>query len=128
MSEFYSYEGLRDGGTFKVDATTKATIKSDPTQIKGKVVAVTGNGEAGYGNPGAAPLGFVEQVEKEVNNSDEYVISVVWHQVREDIPASGVTAGDWAACDGSGGVQKSEDATGVRVLSFDDSKAIVQMY
>lgn len=128
MSEFYSFEGLRDGGTFVVDETTKSAIEKNPADIIGKVVAVTGNGEAGYGSAGDAPLGFVEMVEKEVTNSDNLVISVVWHQVREEIPASGVAAGDWAACDGNGGVQKSTDATGVRVLAFEDDKAIVQMY
>lgn len=128
MSEFYSYEGLRDGGTFKVDAATKAVIESEPNQIKGKVVTITGNGEAGYGGAGDAPLGFVEQVEREVTNSDEYVISVVWHQVKEDVPASGVVAGDWCACDGNGGVQKSEDCTGARVFAFEGDKAVVQMY
>lgn len=128
MSEFYSFEGLRDGGTFVVDDTTKSTIQDDPKQIIGKVVTVTGNGEAGYGSSGDAPLGFVEMVEKENVNSENLVVSVVWHQVREDIPASGVTAGDWVQCDGSGGVAKSSEPTGARALAFDTDKAVVQMY
>lgn len=131
MSEFYSYEGIRDGATFVVDETTATSIQDAPTQIIGKVVAATGNGQAGYGSAGDAPLGFVEMVEKEVANSDNYVISVVWHQIREDIPCAGTeTAGDWLACDGNGGVQKSTDCTGVRAIAVDTEGklAIVQMY
>lgn len=131
MSEFYSYEGLRDGGTFKVASATVTAIQDDPNQIVGKVVAVTGDGEVGYGSPGDAPLGFVEVIEKEVTNSEDYVVSVLWHQVKEDVPCAGSeTAGDWLACDGNGGVQTSSECTGVRLLSVntEDKLAIVQMY
>lgn len=127
MSEFYSYEGIRDGATFVVDSTTASTIADNPTQIIGKVVTITGNRQAGYGSSNDVPLGFVEMIEKEANNSENYVISVVWHQTREDIPASGVTAGDWVACDGSGGVIKSSDATGCKAIAFETDKAIVKI-
>ena len=48
MSEFYCYEGLRDGGTFKLNSTTKSSIESDPAQLVGKVVTLTANGEVGW--------------------------------------------------------------------------------
>lgn len=125
MSEFYSYEGLRDGGTFVVDATTKAAIENDPTEIIGKVVTITGNNQVGYGTSGDPPRGVVEMVEKEVSNSDNLVVSVVWHQMKEDIPASGVTANDWVACDGNGGVTKSSTPTMAWASAFDDDHATV---
>lgn len=129
MSEFYSYEGLRDSGTFLVDSTTKTAISEDPKQIIGKVVTVTGNGEAGYGSAGDIPLGFVEMVEKEVTNSEEYVISVQWHQVKEDIDCAGSeTAGKFLTCDGNGGVQESSDMSSARAISIDseNKKCIVK--
>lgn len=126
MSEFYCYDGLRDGGTFKLATATKTTIQANPGQLVGQVVALTGNGEVGY-KADAAPLGFVEQVEKESTNSEDYVVSVVWHVIHEDVPASGVTAGDWLQCDGSGGVTKSETATNAKAIAFDSDKAVVKI-
>lgn len=129
MSEFYSYEGLRDSGTFVVDNTTKETIKDDPKQIIGKVVTVTGNGEAGYGSSGDTPLGFVEMVEKEVSSSENYVVSVQWHYVKEDIDCAGSeTAGKFLSCDGNGGVQESSDMTSARAIAVDteNKKCIVK--
>lgn len=122
MSEFYSFAGLRDGGTFKVDATTKSTISAQPTDIIGKVVTVTGNGEAGYGSDGKAPLGVVQMVEKESTNSEDYVISVIWGRTFEGITCTGSeTAGDYLACDGTGGLKKSETYTNCKALSIDTS-------
>lgn len=123
MSEFYSWAGLRDGGTFKVDATTKTAITGtgkNPTDIIGKVVTVTGNGEAGYGSDGGVPLGVVEMIEKESTNSEDYVISVVWGRTFEGIKCVGSeTAGDYLACDGTGGVKESTTATNCKALSVD---------
>ena len=131
MSEFYCYEGLRDGGTFKLADATKTTIQADPTQIIGKVVTITGNGEAGYGSGGEAPLGFVEMIEQEVSNSENYVISVVWGQIREEITSDGTaTAGDYVSCDGSGGVKQSETATNAKLIAASSeggNKAIVKI-
>lgn len=112
MAEFYCYEGLRNGGTFKLNATTKTAIADDPSSIVGKVVTITGNYEAGYGAAGARPLGFVEQVEKENSTSGSFVVSVVWNQSREFIPCAGTeTANAFLACDGTGGLKASEDPT-----------------
>lgn len=120
MSEFYSWAGLRDGGTFKVDSTTKGTISTKPTDIIGKVVTITGNGEAGYGSADAAPLGVVEMIEKESTNSADYVISVVWGRTFEGIKCVGSeTAGKYLACDGTGGVKESTTATNCKALSVD---------
>lgn len=108
MAEFYCYEGIRNGATFKVDSTTKTSIKDDPKKIVGKVVALTGNYTVGYGSSGANPLGFVEQVEKENTTSEELVVSVVWNQAMEDITCAGTeTAGSYLACDGTGGLALS---------------------
>lgn len=105
MSEFYSYEGLRNGGTFLLDDTTKTTIKSNPNQLVGKVVSLVGNYKVGYGTSGDNPLGFVESVELEKSGSDQFVVAVVWNQSREDIKCVGSeTANSYVACDGSGGI------------------------
>lgn len=108
MAEFYSYEGLRNGGTFKIDTTTTTAIKDSPKDILGKVVALTDNYTVGYGTSGDNPLGFVEQVEKENGNSSNLVCSVVWNQSRMGIDCAGSeTAGSYLACNGSGGLALS---------------------
>lgn len=108
MSEFYCYEGLRNGGTFLLDTTTKTTIADNPKQIEGKVVTLTGNYTVGYGSSGNIPLGFVEKVELEKSGSNQFVVSVVWNQSREGVPCAGSeTAGAYLACNGTGGVALS---------------------
>ena len=122
MAVEYGYNGLRNGGTFKVDSTTKSAISSDPKQIIGKVVALTGNYEVGYGSATEAPFGVVDQIEKEFTNSSDFCVTVLWGQTFEDIPCAGTeAAGDFLACDGSGGVATSETATGTIALGVDDS-------
>lgn len=102
------FEGLRNGGTFLLDSTTKTAIAQDPKQIEGKVVTLTDNYTVGYGSSGKIPLGFVEKVEPDKSGSTEWVVSVVWNQSREDIPCAGSeTAGSYLACDGTGGVALS---------------------
>lgn len=129
MSEFYSYEGLRNGGTFLLDDTTKNAIKSDPKQIIGKVVALTANYTAGYGTSGATPLGFVEMVEKESTGSDKFVVSVVWNQSREFVECAGSeTAGSFASCDGNGGIVKSTNPTNSRIWGVDAEGQVATVY
>lgn len=122
MAVEYGYNGLRNGGTFKVDATTKAKIDSDPKQIIGKVVALTGNYEVGYGSGKKSPFGVVDQIEKESTNSDDFCVTVLWGQTFEDIPCAGTeTAGGFLACNGNGGVAASETATSAIALGVDGS-------
>lgn len=116
MAEFYCYEGIRNGATYKVATATKTALGSNVKDIVGKVVTITGNYEVGYGSSGDRPLGFVEQVEKESVNSDTLVVSVVWNQAREDIPCAGSeTAGAYLACDGSGGLALSGTSSAPKV-------------
>lgn len=116
MAEFYCYEGIRNGATFKVAAATKTALGANHADIVGKVVTLTGNYEVGYGSSGDRPLGFVEQVEKESTNSDTLVVSVVWNQSREDIPCAGSeTAGAYLACDGTGGLALSGTSSAPKV-------------
>lgn len=108
MSVFYSYQNLKNGGTFKLASTTATSIAADPKSIVGKVVTITGNYEVGYGSAGDRPLGFVEQIEKETSNSSSYVVSVIWNTTQEGITCVGSeTAGAYLACDGTGGVKIS---------------------
>lgn len=116
MAEFYCYEGIRNGATYKVAAATKTALAGKTKDIVGKVVTLTGNYEVGYGSSGDRPLGFVEQIEKENVNSDDLVVSVVWNQCREDIPCAGSeTAGAYLACDGTGGLALSGTTSAPKV-------------
>lgn len=129
MSEFYCYEGLRNGGTFLLDETTKTTIVTDPKQILGKVVALVDNYTVGYGSSADVPLGFVEQVELEKTGSEQFVVSVVWNQSREDVMCAGSeTAGSFLACDGKGGVVSSTTATSARCWGVDSSAKTATVY
>lgn len=113
MAEFYCYKGIKNGATFLLDSTTTTTIKDDLSVIVGKVVAITGNYTVGYGSAGDTPLGFVEQIEKESSNSDNYVVSVTFNHSEEDIACVGSeTAGSTVFCDGSGGVKAATVASG----------------
>lgn len=129
MSVFYSYEGLRNGGTFLLDDTTKDKIESNPNKLVGKVVAMTGNFTVGYGSANDNPLGFVESVEIEKSGSNQFVVAVVWNQSREDITCAGSeTAGTYVACDGSGGVVTSTSATSSRCWGVDSTANTAAVY
>lgn len=129
MPEFYSYKGLRNGGTFLLDATTAEKIKNDPLQICGKVVTLVDNYTVGYGSSGKRPLGFVEMVEHERNFSEQWVVSVVWNRSTEMVPCAGSeTAGDYVACDGSGGVTTSANATPACVWGVDSDNKVATVY
>lgn len=115
-AEFFCFEGIRNGATYKVATATKTALGNNIKDIVGKVVTITGNYEVGYGSAGDRPLGFVEQVEKESVNSDTLVVSVVWNQAQEDVPCAGSeTAGAYLACDGSGGLALSGTSSAPKV-------------
>lgn len=117
-----SFNGLRNSGTFYVAAATKSAIESDPKQIIGKVVALTGNGEVGYGAADDEPFGVVEQVEFVSTNDDDYVVTVAWGQTFEDIKCAGTeNAGEFLACNGTGGVKTSVEHTNCVALSVDSA-------
>lgn len=127
---FYSYEGLRNGATFKLDSTTKEAIKNKPQDIIGKVVTLTGDYEVGYGSAGDDPIGFVEQVEVESNsNNEQYVVSVVFNQSREDIVGAGSEeAGSYAACNGTGGIQSATAANSTKIWGVDKQAKTCTIY
>ena len=115
-----SFNGLRNSGTFKVASATKSAIQSDPKQIIGKVVTVTGNQEVGYGSADDEPFGVVEQVEYVSTNDDDYLVAVAWGQTFEDFPCAGTeNAGEFLACDGTGGVKTSVEHTNCVALDVD---------
>lgn len=129
MAEFFCYEGIRNGATFKLAEATKTAIKSKPSDIVGKVVTMTGNKEVGYGSAGDMPLGFVEQVEKESVNSETFVVSVVWNQAREDIPCAGSeTVPTFAACDGNGGLKAATAITSAKLYDVDATAKTCTVY
>ncbi len=128
MNDFYCFEGIRDGATWVLDENTKTTIASDPKQIEGKVVTITGNGEAGYGSSGNNPLGFVVSVEKELTNSERLVVGVQFNKCQENITCGSGAAGDFLACDGSGGLTKSTTPTSAKAYSVDGGYATVYIH
>ena len=120
-----SFNGLRNSGTFKVASATKSAIQSDPKQIIGKVVTITGNQEVGYGSAGDEPFGVVEQVEYVSTNNDDYIVAVAWGQTFEDIKCAGTeNAGEFLACDGTGGVKTSVEHTNCVALDVDQSATV----
>ena len=120
-----SFNGLRNSGTFKVASATKTAIQSDPKQIIGKVVTITGNQEVGYGAAGDEPFGVVEQVEYVSTNDHDYLVAVAWGQTFEDIKCAGTeNAGEFLACDGTGGVKTSVEHTNCVALDVDTSATL----
>lgn len=100
--------GLKDGGTFYVDSTTKAAIGTDFDSAVNKVVTVvnSANGTVGYGKSGDFIQGVIQKVEKLDNSSDELVATVLWARTFEDIAcATSDKPGAVLVCDGSGGVK-----------------------
>lgn len=120
-----SFNGLRNSGTFYVAGATKSAIQSDPKQIIGKVVTITGNKEVGYGSADDEPFGVVEQVEYVSTNNDDYIVAVAWGQTFEDIKCAGTeNAGEFLACDGTGGVKTSVEHTNCVALDVDQSATV----
>ena len=113
MKMEYRYEPLREGGTFKLDATTKSAIAAKPTDILGKVVALTGTTEptVGYGTSGNPVFGVVTAVEKESRSSDDFVVTVEYSRCVEDVPATtndtAPVVGGGIAVNGAGSVIKA---------------------
>lgn len=127
-----SFNRLMDGGTFLLDSTTVTAIKSDVNDILNKAVTITGNGTVGYGDSGDTIVGIVSKIEKEDNSSNNYVVTVEWTGTFENIPATGVVAGDKVNVNGAGGLAKevatgSTPSVGVRgiVVSFDTDHATI---
>lgn len=132
---FYTREGIRNAATFDLATATKTVIKDDPTSIEGKVVAITGNGEVGYGSAGDKPLGFVTKVEPESNaNNGKWIVSVEWHRNKEGVPRTGtINAGEYLVCDGSGGVKSSASGSATTItkaiaFSVDDTNNLCEVY
>lgn len=122
MAYELGFNGLRTSGTFHLAAATKSTIQSDPKQIIGKVVTITGNGEVGYGSADDEPFGVVDQIEYISTNDNDFLVTVSWGQCVEDIKCAGTeNAGEFLACDGSGGVKTSVEHTNCIALSVDQS-------
>ena len=120
-----SFNGLRNSGTFKVASATKTAIQSDPKQIIGKVVTITGNQEVGYGAADDEPFGVVEQVEYVSTNDNDYLVAVAWGQTFEDIKCAGTeNAGEFLACNGTGGVKTSVEHTNCVALDVDQSATL----
>lgn len=122
MAYELNFNGLRTSGTFHLASATKSTIQADPKQIIGKVVAITGNGEVGYGTAADEPFGVVTAIEPVVGGAGGFVVTVQWGQTFEGIACAGTeNAGECLACNGTGGVQSSAEHTNCVALDVDTS-------
>ncbi len=129
---FMTYEGLKDGGTFRLDNTTATAIKADPKKILGKVVtfvansANDGNPMVGYGAAEAMIAGVVTAIEQEETASDKFVCTVEWNNTFDNISTASTTTtakeGVGIACDGKGGVQTSATAYNAVCLALNTGK------
>lgn len=120
-SEFFWYEGQEDSSTFFLDEATTEKVKDDPNKLKDKVVAFTGNYIVGYGSSGATPAGFIRCVESISSNKKEICVSVYWNKSHMGVSCTGSeAAGNFAACDGNGGVIRSTTPTNAKIWAVED--------
>lgn len=123
-----SFNRLMTDGTFVLDTTTVGKLKGDLSAVVGKAVTITGNGEVGYGATGNPLEGIVLKAEYADQGKTEVVVTVAWQGTFEDIPATGVVAGDQVTVDGAGGLAKLEAGTGrASVIGFNTDKATIKM-
>lgn len=124
-----SFNRLMECGTFYLDATTKAKLTTDKAMdtMLNKVVTITGNGEVGFGATGKPVLGVVSKCEYEDNSKGKMVVTVNWQGTFENVPATGVAAGDFVTVDGKGGLAKSTDTTNTLIVAAETSTATIIM-
>lgn len=133
MSYPFSYLGLKDGGTFPLDATTATAIASDIKSIIGKAVTYTGTTtpEVGYGSSGDDVAGIVTAIEKREVGSKDYVVTVEWAQTFEDVPtASGATVavvGKGLVVNGSGAVITTTNPSSAVCLAVNSTSCIIRV-
>lgn len=140
MAQFYGYEGIKDYGTFKVDATTAALISTDLAGEENKAYAISADETVGYGASGDPVFGIVEKVEKEYTNSTNLVVTLKLTGMKENVVTTTVAAnipvaGKLVAVDGAGAliVSATNATTDVlsraRAFSVDstNSTAIIQL-
>lgn len=134
MLEF-EHIGYR-GVTYKADAGLKAAVlaakaweNDGRSAVIDKAVALTGDGEVGFGTAGDRLLGRVHQYEFDGH-------ATVQDQGYCTLPGNATSfpeAGDWVVVDGAGGVQVSDDGevtptavpTNALVISSDSTAGTV---
>lgn len=127
------YDGLKDGGTFLLDAATAAKIKDNPKSLIHKALTwVDGTGEPmiGYGKaaPAGSPIaGFVVSISKcdsyvDGTQAGDWTVGISWRGTFIDIPtpnANTAVAAKWLNCDDAGNVVTSATVTNTACLSVD---------
>lgn len=122
MAQYYGYEGIKDYGTFKVDATTATAIGTDLSGEENKAYAISADSTVGYGSSGDPVFGIVEKVEKEYTNSTDLVATLKLTGMKEGVPTTDVTdsipvVGKSVCVDGSGALIVSSTTATVDVAS-----------
>ena len=127
------YDGLKDGGTFPLDAATAAKIKDNPKSLIHKALTwVDGTGEpmVGYGQsaPGGSPIaGIVVSIDKcdayvDGTQAGDWTVGISWRGTFIDIPTPNANTGvaaKWLNCDDKGNVVTSATITNTACLSVD---------
>ena len=114
----FAYEGLKDSGTFRVNATTVTAVTTGGkiTDLIGKAVAWVSSGDddpmVGYGSANDWLAGIVTAVQPENQyESDKYVATVAWRGIFRGLATAAETTtavvGKGVVVDGAGGVAKS---------------------
>lgn len=135
---FMTFEGLKDGGTFLLDATTKGKIASNPQAIVGKTVAyvasrVEGVPTVGYGTSKDNIAGVVTAIEPEKTGSTDFVVTVSWNNTFEGIATASTTTtavvGKGLVVDGKGGVETSTAAHNAMCMAVagDSNSCIIRV-
>jgi hypothetical protein len=101
------YSGIKDYGTFEVDATTATAIGTSLDGEINKVYAISADSTVGYGSSGDPVFGIVEKVEKYKANSTVLVATLKLTGMAEGVLTTATTAslpvvGKIATVDGAG--------------------------
>lgn len=131
MAQRYGYSRIIATSTYPLDSTTAEAIKSNPEQIVGKAVTLTGTTtpEVGYGSNGNMVHGIVVSVEKEDNVSDNFVVAVAYMGQFEDVETtsdgSKAVINKGLAVNGSGAIVTSETHTNAICMGVEGQKCVI---
>lgn len=86
------YNGIKDSGTFIVDATTATAIGTSLAGEANKAYTISADGKVGYGASGDIVFGIVQVVEKESANSTTLLASLKMTGMVEAVTTTTVAA------------------------------------
>lgn len=116
------YNGVKDYGTFEVDATTATAIGTSLSGEVNKPYAISADATVGYGSSGDPVFGVVVKVEKYQSNSSVLVATLKLTGMAENVITTSTTAslpvaGKIVTVDGAGALIVSATNAATDVLS-----------